>query len=106
MCISDWQQSEHLESAGKWKVDSPFDSWIVRTADRQEYGPVQDGILETWISEGRIAVGMKLLRADWSKWKRAEKLFPELSIGSDSDSVKEFPGIVEVDEKAATQKGS
>lgn len=100
------EQVEHLESAGKWKVDSPFDSWIVRTADRQEYGPVQDGILETWISEGRVAVGMKLLRADWSKWKRAEKLFPELSIGSDSDSVKEFPGIVEVDEKAATQKGS
>ena len=96
-----------LESTGKWEVDPPFDSWIVRTADRQEYGPVQYGILQTWISQGRVAVGMKLLRADWSKWKRAEKLFPELGpVESESDSVKEFPEIVTRRVKPAAQEGS
>ncbi len=98
---------EIVESEEKWKVDPPYDSWIVRTADRQEYGPVQDGILQIWISEGRIAVGMKLLRADWSKWKRAEKLFPELSsVDGDSNSISEFPGINTGDAKPAAQEGS
>lgn len=102
-----------VESGGKWESDPPYDSWVVRTADRQEYGPVQYGILQTWISQGRVAVGMKLLRADWSKWKRAEKLFPGLSAGvnesdsvSESDSISEFPGIVTRRAKPAAQEGS
>lgn len=93
-----------VESTGKWETDPPYDSWIVRSADRKEYGPVQYGILQTWIAQGRVAVGMKLLRADWSKWKRAEKLFTEISpVGSEANLVKEFPGIVTKRSKPAAQ---
>ena len=93
-----------VESAGKWDIDPPHDSWVVRSADRKEYGPVQGGILQTWINEGRVAIGMKLLRADWSKWKRAEKLFPEISsVVSQTEVVNEFPGIVTRRTKPAAQ---
>lgn len=84
-----------VESETKWHSDPPHDTWIVRTEDKKEYGPVQFQILKTWIRDGRIDVGMKLLRADWSKWKRAEKIFSEISpVGSESNMVDEFPGIV------------
>ena len=96
---------DNLESADKWEIDPPNDSWIVRTADRKEYGPVQYGILKTWIGDGRVAVGMKLLRADWSKWKRAEKLFPEIDSVS-SDVVSDFPEIITRPSKPTAQEGS
>ena len=83
-----------VESNQRWESTLPNDSWVVRTVDKKEYGPVHFGILKTWIRDGRIDVGMKLLRADWSKWKRAEKIFPEISpVESQSNFVEEFPGI-------------
>lgn len=56
----------------------PFDTWLVRTEDRHEYGPVHKKILDQWAREGRIVSSMRLLRADWSKWKRVAKVFPQL----------------------------
>ena len=82
-----------VESVGKWATDPPHDSWVVRTEDKKEFGPVQYGILQTWIRDGRIGVGMKLLRADWSKWKRAEKIFVEISPVGSEPKVDDFPGI-------------
>lgn len=84
-----------VESVEKWETEPPHDSWVVRNEDKKEYGPVHFGILKTWIADGRVDIGMKVLRADWSKWKRAEKIFPELSpVGSNQGSlVDEFPGI-------------
>ena len=83
-----------VESEAAWAIGPPYDTWVVRTADKKEYGPVHYGILKTWISDGRVDVGMKLLRADWSKWKRAEKVFSEISpVGSQLKLVDEFPGI-------------
>ena len=83
-----------VESEDRWESASPHDTWIVKTEDKKEYGPVHYGILRTWICDGRIDVGMKLLRADWSKWKRAEKIFSEISpVESQSNLVDEFPGI-------------
>jgi hypothetical protein len=39
---------------------------------------------------------MKLLRADWAKWKRAEKIFNELGVSTDpqesDENVDVFPG--------------
>lgn len=83
-----------VESLEQWDSDAPYDTWIVRTADKKEYGPVHYGILTTWIQDGRIDMGMKLLRADWAKWKRAEKIFSEISpVESQTNLVEEFPGI-------------
>lgn len=61
-----------------WRAERPFNSWIVRSLDKTEYGPVDRKVLNRWIEEGRIDFGMRLLRADWGKWQRAEKIFKEL----------------------------
>ncbi len=61
-----------------WRVEKPFNCWILRTLDKTEYGPVKREILNHWIEEGRIDFGMRLLRADWPKWKRVERIFKEL----------------------------
>jgi hypothetical protein len=75
-----------------WQKQPPYDSWVVRTTADREYGPVRFGILRSWIEDGRIDVGMRLLRADWAKWKRVERLFPDI-LPSNSKIVKDFPGI-------------
>ena len=69
----------------------PFDMWIVRTAERKEYGPVTLDTLSLWVAEGRLGRNCQILRTDWSQWKRVEKMFPELA--EDSGLVKEFPEI-------------
>lgn len=83
-----------VESESRWENQPPHDTWIVRSADKKEYGPVQYDLLKTWINDGRIDVGMKVLRADWSKWKRAESIFEELyPFVNDPNLVENFPGI-------------
>ncbi len=63
----------------RWLVAPPFDMWIVRDAHDAEFGPVSKLTLDQWAEQGRIGPGMKLLRSDWSKWKRAEKVYPDLA---------------------------
>ena len=71
-----------------WKVEKPFNCWILRTLDKNEYGPIKRNLLNQWIEEGRIDFGMRLLRADWPKWKRVERIFKELRpSGSSSEDV-------------------
>ncbi|MFN6109626.1 MAG: tetratricopeptide repeat protein [Planctomycetota bacterium] len=66
-------------SAEAWNAEGPFDNWILRDRDRREFGPVTKAVLNDWVEQGRIGQGMRLLRGDWSKWKRAEKVYPELA---------------------------
>lgn len=75
-----------------WKNQPPYDSWVVRASADREYGPVRFGILVSWLQDGRVDVGMKLLRADWAKWKRVERLFPDI-LPSNEKLVEDFPGI-------------
>ncbi len=71
-----------------WRVEKPFNCWVLRTLDKTEYGPVKRDILNRWIEEGRIDFGMRLLRADWPKWKRVERIFDELRpSGASSEEV-------------------
>jgi tetratricopeptide (TPR) repeat protein len=65
-------------SADSWGAEGIFDTWLVRDKEREEYGPVSKATLNRWVEEGRVSSGMRLLRGDWHKWKRAEKVFPEL----------------------------
>ena len=79
-----------------WRVEKPFDCWILRTLDKMEYGPVKRDIINHWIEEGRIDFGMRLLRADWPKWKKVERIFKELRpIGSSSEEINadEYPEL-------------
>ena len=64
-----------------WHAEKPFNCWILRTLDKTEYGPVERSIVNQWIEEGRIDFGMKMLRADWAKFKRVERIFRELQPG-------------------------
>jgi tetratricopeptide (TPR) repeat protein len=57
--------------------EAPFDTWILRTEDRKEYGPVKKSILDQWVKEGRLDETMRLMRADWTKWKRISKVYPQ-----------------------------
>ena len=80
-----------------WKVEKPFSSWVLRTLDKKEYGPIDRKTLNKWIYEGRIDFGMRLLRADWAKWKRVERVFKELqpssAASSESSSRESFPDL-------------
>ena len=79
-----------------WSAEKPYHTWILRTLDKKEFGPMSRETLNLWIQEGRIDFGMKLLRADWAKWKRAEKIFNELGVSTDpqesDENVDVFPG--------------
>lgn len=66
-------------SADAWNAEGPFDNWILRDHDQREFGPVTKAVLNEWVAQGRVGRGMRLLRGDWHKWKRAEKVFPELA---------------------------
>lgn len=66
-----------------WSAEKPYHTWILRSLDMKEYGPLSRETLDLWIEEGRVDFGMKLLRADWNKWKRAEKIFNELGAPND-----------------------
>lgn len=69
-------------SANALNAEGPYDNWILRDLEKREFGPVNKATLNDWVQEGRVGRGMRLLRGDWIKWKRAEKVFPELAEGT------------------------
>ena len=74
--------------------EPPYSTWVLRTAEDKEYGPVHFGILRAWLADGRVDLGARLLRADWSKWRRVESLFQDmLPDDGDSGLVDEVPHI-------------
>ena len=80
-----------------WRAERQYDTWILRTLEKKEYGPIQRDVLNRWIEDGRIDFGMKLLRADWSKWQRVERVFKELQPAAEKaeqTGVNMFPEMV------------
>lgn len=80
-----------------WRAERQYDTWILRTLEKKEYGPIQREVLDRWIEDGRIDFGMRLLRADWSKWQRVERVFKELqpvASSADRDAPETFPDVV------------
>ncbi len=73
-----------------WAIDPPFNSWVLRSSPSKEYGPVPKETLDVWVGEGRIDADMKLLRADWDKWKKIAVVYPQVV---ERDGVTTFPGI-------------
>ena len=76
-------------SNGRWTTDTPYDTWVLRATNRKEYGPVRKEVLNEWVEQGRIVSGMKLLRGDWGKWKRAESVFDVL----ETKQIEVFPSL-------------
>ena len=77
-----------------WSAEKPYHTWILRSLDKKEYGPISRETLNLWIEEGRIDFGMKLLRADWNKWKRTEKIFHELGAPNDVPDSEESVDVL------------
>ena len=73
--------------------EPPFSTWVLRTADDKEFGPVQFSTLRGWLADGRVEVGAKLLRADWSKWKVVEKVFSDMIPDEEPDEPPDDLGI-------------
>lgn len=73
------------DEANTWSTEPPHDWWVVRSAEKKEYGPVHFETLKNWIRDGRVTPEMKVLRADWGKWKRPEKIFPAIQEALQSD---------------------
>jgi len=79
------------DDAQQWNAAAPHDWWVVRSAEKKEFGPVHFETLKNWIRDGRVTSEMRVLRADWSKWKRPEKIFPAI-LGTDG-SQKNLSGV-------------
>ena len=43
--------------------------WYVRTAAGEQYGPASTPVMQTWVSEGRVAVDCWVWRTGWPDWK-------------------------------------
>ncbi|MCP4098928.1 MAG: tetratricopeptide repeat protein [Planctomycetaceae bacterium] len=66
------------DDTNQWNASAPHDWWVVRSVEKKEFGPVHFETLKNWIRDGRVTPEMRVLRADWSKWKRPEKIFPAI----------------------------
>jgi len=53
-------------------------TWRMATPDGQEYGPVSQSELETWVADGRIDESCQLYHEGWTNWKPAAEIFPQL----------------------------
>lgn len=74
-----------------WYSPPPFDAWLVRSVDRKEFGPVSKSIMDRWVDEGRLTVGMKLMRCDWPRWKRVEKVYAHLRDDAVVEKLPQLP---------------
>ncbi len=62
-------------------------AWYVRTLDGRQYGPATGDVLQTWINERRVGPKTLVWREDWTAWREAGTVFPELErVFSDGDS--------------------
>lgn len=72
-------KSEIVSEQGVWKAKPPFDQWVVKTVEGEEFGPVPKVLLDNWFREGRIDQHSKLLRSDWTKWRNADEIYADLA---------------------------
>ena len=84
------RQPLEVKATPELDITPPHDMWLVRTGDKKEYGPSTLETLVHWIGEGRLDTNAQILRSDWTKWKRVEKIFPELGTQKSDES---FPDL-------------
>jgi hypothetical protein len=59
--------------------------WYIRPAGGDEYGPADNDLLRTWVSQNRIGADTELRRDDWLQWKPACDIFIDFSAAPISD---------------------
>ena len=84
------------DEVDQWNAPPPHDWWVVRSAEKKEYGPVHFETLKNWVRDGRVTPRMKVLRGDWGKWKRPEKIFPSILGTAQPDRSNRNPSDVEL----------
>ena len=72
-----------------WEHPPPHDQWVVNLGSNKEFGPVRYDIMLLWIREGRLDGRTRLLRSDWDRWRRLNKVFSNLN----TDSQSGFPEL-------------
>ena len=82
---------DNVDDLNSFESTPPYDSWIVKSIDGKEYGPATLPTISVWLREGRLDVGMQLLRSDWSQWKLVEKIVP--SMVATKQSINDFPEL-------------
>ena len=55
------------------------DSWTVKTATGDDFGPVTKGELDQWLKEGRLDDQCQVLQEGAPQWQWASDLYPELA---------------------------
>ena len=80
-------------TADRLHTEPPYRTWVLRTVDKKEFGPIRFQRLRDWLADGRIDVGAKVLRADWSKWRRVEKVFSDMVADEAPDEPNDEVGI-------------
>ncbi len=58
------------------------DSWYVKTAAGQTYGPVPKSQLDGWIAEGRVNAECQVLQHGAPRWQWASDVYPQLAAAS------------------------
>jgi len=53
-------------------------SWLLRTPEGNQYGPVDQATLDHWVSQGRVADDCRLREVNSDTWEPAGKLYPML----------------------------
>jgi len=53
--------------------------WRVRTADGEEYGPIDREELDAWVAEGRIDAECQVLQDGWQRWQWADEVYEQLA---------------------------
>lgn len=64
------------------KASGKSESWTVKTADGQEYGPVSRSELDQWVAEGRLTVECQVLKQGAAQWNWAADIYPALNTPS------------------------
>ena len=75
----------------RWLIEPPWDQWILAGVHGHQFGPVTQGELEQWCTEGRLNNRMNLLRIDWDDWRRAGDVYPELTFESHRSANRPIP---------------
>ena len=81
------------EELKQYEAIPPYDGWIVKSTDTKEYGPATLHTIQVWLREGRLDVGMQLLRSDWSQWKLVEKAVPSMLESPVAEAIQNFPEL-------------
>jgi hypothetical protein len=67
------------------------DTWYVRPASGEQYGPADTELMRAWAAEGRIAADSWVWRTGWDKWKIAHEVLGTFQSAPTAEVSSEVP---------------